>query len=196
MKKTRKNADKTRKVILLSAQKLFAKYGYSATSMQEIADKAKINQALLYHHFQNKKNLWRIVKDNFINKIKDPTQSIDEIPFNLKSVITHIIEQRYEIYFNNPEAARIMLWQQLEAGSKSFLLGSSASPDKWIEPLKKLQAQGLIKTAVNVEAVIIWISSSISGAVLSKETAFKLYQITPSKYKDMLINEFVMLLKP
>ena len=51
LNKLRPSADKTRKKILLSAQKIFAQDGFSGASISKIAAKASINKSLIYHHF-------------------------------------------------------------------------------------------------------------------------------------------------
>lgn len=47
--------------ILESATKNFLKKGFSGTRMQEIADDAEINKAMLHYYFRSKEKLYRIV---------------------------------------------------------------------------------------------------------------------------------------
>jgi len=47
--------------IVRAAYPLFVERGYDAVSMQEIADAVPIHKATLYHHFQNKDDLFRAV---------------------------------------------------------------------------------------------------------------------------------------
>jgi AcrR family transcriptional regulator len=47
--------------ILRAAYPLFVERGYAAVSMQEIADAVPIHKATLYHHFQNKDDLFLAV---------------------------------------------------------------------------------------------------------------------------------------
>ena len=65
----RQTGDNTREKIIQNAKKLFAKYGFSETSMAKIATTAKINQSLIFHHFKNKSNLWKIVKQSVTSKL-------------------------------------------------------------------------------------------------------------------------------
>jgi AcrR family transcriptional regulator len=44
--------------ILREARALFTAHGYAAVSMQQIADAATVNKATLYHHFQDKDDLF------------------------------------------------------------------------------------------------------------------------------------------
>lgn len=47
--------------IVLAAYPLFVEHGYDSVSMQDIAGAVPIHKATLYHHFQNKDDLFRAV---------------------------------------------------------------------------------------------------------------------------------------
>ncbi|UCH33643.1 MAG: TetR/AcrR family transcriptional regulator [Armatimonadota bacterium] len=48
--------------IMEAAERLFADQGYSATSVGQIAEAARVNRALLYYYFKNKRDLyWAII---------------------------------------------------------------------------------------------------------------------------------------
>jgi AcrR family transcriptional regulator len=42
---------------------VFAKHGYEATSMEELADRAKVSKPILYEHFGGKEGLYAVVVD-------------------------------------------------------------------------------------------------------------------------------------
>ena len=50
--------------IILTARKHFSRYGYSKTTMEEIARECKITKPTLYSHFSGKAELFRAVIDN------------------------------------------------------------------------------------------------------------------------------------
>lgn len=54
----------TEKKILASAKKVFTKKGYDGTRMQEIADEAQINKALLHYYFRSKDKLFERIFDD------------------------------------------------------------------------------------------------------------------------------------
>ena len=85
-KKIREN---TRAKILVSALELFAKKGYSNTSISEIAKSANISKGLAYNYFKSKEMLMQeVIKILFaeigamfvvIEEIKDPFEKIHKI---------------------------------------------------------------------------------------------------------------------
>lgn len=114
-RKQRPSADMTRSNILQAAQDLFANHGFAGTSISMIAKQAGVNQSLIYHHFTNKHDLWRKVKKEFIT----PYMPKDNPGAQLQSLDLHdfiktIIMVRFNIYKNNPDMGRMVLWQLLE----------------------------------------------------------------------------------
>ena len=60
MKKADQSAS-TRKIILDAAARCFAEKGYSACSMQEIAERAHMSKGAIYGHFSSKEELFRTI---------------------------------------------------------------------------------------------------------------------------------------
>jgi AcrR family transcriptional regulator len=59
----------SRKHIAEIALQLFAKHGYHATSVSQIAAKAKISKGLLYNYFKNKEDLLKSIIEDGLNEI-------------------------------------------------------------------------------------------------------------------------------
>jgi AcrR family transcriptional regulator len=53
-----RDADATRRALLDAARVLFAQDGYDATTVRAVADRAGVNQALLFRYFGNKEGLF------------------------------------------------------------------------------------------------------------------------------------------
>ncbi len=51
----------TREILLKAAQKLFARFGFNKTTVDEIASAAHIAKSTLYHHFESKEDIFRAV---------------------------------------------------------------------------------------------------------------------------------------
>ncbi|MFC0547639.1 TetR/AcrR family transcriptional regulator [Kutzneria chonburiensis] len=57
----RRDAAATKAALLRAAQELFTERGYERTTVRDIADRAGVNQALLFRYFGNKEDLFHVV---------------------------------------------------------------------------------------------------------------------------------------
>jgi AcrR family transcriptional regulator len=55
------HAEATRRAVLTAARSLFGRKGYAQTSVDEIADAARVTKGAVYHHFAGKEALFRAV---------------------------------------------------------------------------------------------------------------------------------------
>jgi AcrR family transcriptional regulator len=55
------NAESTRRALLREARRLFARRGYANVSLEEICRRARVTKGALYHHFRDKRDLFRTV---------------------------------------------------------------------------------------------------------------------------------------
>lgn len=64
------HAADTRRALVTAARRLFALQGYAATSLDEVCERARVTKGALYHHFQNKEDLFAAVlaevEDDFL----------------------------------------------------------------------------------------------------------------------------------
>jgi AcrR family transcriptional regulator len=61
--RTRLPATERRAQLIDVGRAVFAKHGYEGTSMEEIADKAKVSKPIVYEHFGGKEGLYAVVVD-------------------------------------------------------------------------------------------------------------------------------------
>lgn len=180
----RKVADKTRQAILKSACKLFAATGFSGTSTQAIAKAAKTNEALIFHHFKNKAQLWKRVKEHIVESIS--LEPLNSQPASLNEFLTKVIEQRLCAYQQKPELARLLQWQALEKKQSKLFAGNVLAPTNWIIPLRHLQEVGKIKSDVKLEFIIVWLAASINALIFDAMHVFG-DAISRNKYIDYVI---------
>ena len=70
-------SERSRKEILDAALELFSHLGYGATSVSDIAAKAKVSKGNVYHHFSDKEAIFRALIDRYFQAISQP-----DFPFN------------------------------------------------------------------------------------------------------------------
>ncbi|MCE3232793.1 MAG: putative transcriptional regulator, TetR family [Rickettsiaceae bacterium] len=159
----RRIADNTREKILKAAEKLFAAKGFSGTSTAAIAKAAKVNEALLFHHFGNKAKLWQQVKANIIEHL--PNLNINPTPNTLEDFLKEAIDQRILSYQSQPNLLRIMRWQSLEEDKTYLAGGNKLAPLQWLPAIEYLQQQEKINANTPAEMIMLWLTYSINALI-------------------------------
>ena len=65
----RLSASERRAQLIEVGRAVFAKKGYEATSVEEIADRAKVSKPIVYEHFGGKEGLYAVVVDREMNYV-------------------------------------------------------------------------------------------------------------------------------
>ncbi len=109
--------DSPRAKILATAFELFAKKGFEATSVREIADAAKVNSAMIHYYYQSKENLYRRVMEEQVagiaqyiaNNVIPTVNSPEQVIFGIPRFLMTMLRER-------PLLARLMLREMAEGG--------------------------------------------------------------------------------
>jgi AcrR family transcriptional regulator len=89
---------KTKEVIVSTASKLFGRYGFYKTSMDEIAKLARKAKGSLYYHFESKEDLFKEVVSQELDILKFELNKIIQLPhLNAAELLIHYLNTRMEI---------------------------------------------------------------------------------------------------
>lgn len=103
------NTSPTEQRIFSAASEVFEEKGYTGARMQEIADRAGINKALLHYYFRTKEQLFRAVFQVLLKKMFEKIFSIftQEIPF--KEKLRLFLDEHIEFLVKNPKLPIFLL---------------------------------------------------------------------------------------
>jgi AcrR family transcriptional regulator len=131
---TTKTTESTEERILDAARKVFARKGRDGARMQEIADEAGINRALLHYYFRSKQGLFEAV---FARMFEQFVRSYDTVlvpgqPFHetLRRFIHHYIDYVSE----HQDMARLIVSENLRGDSMPGELMSRAASKEGSPP--------------------------------------------------------------
>lgn len=129
---TRRSTAEVRRLLLVSAQELFATRGYAATTTREIAERAGVSEALVFRHFMSKDRLFEkaILRPfgEFVNDFVDqwelaaPGQQGEEDLFRL------FVTGLYDLLRANRELALAMASASLFENGSAERFGGQKSP--------------------------------------------------------------------
>ena len=70
------HVEATRAALLKAARKLFSAKGYAGVSTEEIVRQARVTRGALYHHFRDKRDLFRAVSDQVGQEMRDRLERV------------------------------------------------------------------------------------------------------------------------
>jgi AcrR family transcriptional regulator len=151
-----------REQILTAATEAFARSGFAATSLEDIAAEAGVTRVILYRHFDSKTDLYQAVLDRMCARIDahvaEPVggftdASIDglleaavESPAGFRLLFQHALRE--------PEFKERIEKFRADITAAAFLQISALVPD---EALARWAAQ--LAPAVAIEAIIAWLDA-------------------------------------
>jgi TetR/AcrR family transcriptional regulator len=114
------SGENTENQILLAARTVFIAKGFEGARMQEIADQAGINKALLHYYFRSKENLFEAVFSEVAANLFPALKQLLEAELGLKEKITFFIKIYLKTLEENPFVPAFVI-NTLNTNPDSFL---------------------------------------------------------------------------
>ncbi len=153
----------TEKVILDAARSIFSEKGLAGARMQEIADRANINKAMLHYYFRSKDKLFeRVFKEAFQEFWPQITKSILESG-TVEDFLKRAIGSYVDLFMNKPYLP-IFILSEVNSNPdriESLIKEGGVQPQIIIEYLQDKMEQGLLKKMNPRELLVNVISLSI-----------------------------------
>lgn len=113
-------SSQTRSAILNAATNCFAAFGYSATGVAEICDKALVSKGAFYYHFESKEAVFLELIDAWLSNLE---RTLEEVVFRTETVPEGLLEMAdiiQPVIENNPEIMGLFLelWTQASRNEK------------------------------------------------------------------------------
>ncbi len=94
--------DSTEQKIIEAAKTVFIKKGMDGARMQEIADEAGINKALLHYYFRSKQKLFEAIFSNLFQQIFPNILTLMDQAKTIQKRISEFLEHYLDILLKNP----------------------------------------------------------------------------------------------
>lgn len=104
----------TRDRILISARTEFASFGLAGARVDRIAERAGVNKAMIYYHFQSKENLHSAVIRAHLEQMGELVGLRLEKPGTLEECLAQVLEGHVQLLRRTPEFVPMMLRELAE----------------------------------------------------------------------------------
>jgi len=185
----------TKNKILAAARELFVAHGYAGTSVGKIAKLAEVNHSLVFHHFQNKEQLWIAVKENIVAEADLQNKSLPDTSLNFSDFLAAVFEKCTRFYRENPDIIHMINWQRVEQNTNQNIgITNSSDMQNWISAFKHYQAKGDINPAFKPEFIITMTFGIISSSALDPNV-FLANKRSQNAYMQFCVDGLVKMLK-
>lgn len=113
------NIKHTEEKILHAAMNVFVKKGRYGAKMQEIADEANINKAMLHYYFRSKDKLYTKVFESLFTKIFGSLHVVFKKDISFKEKLTAFIDQYTDLIAQNSQIP-LFIMRELSEGAEEI----------------------------------------------------------------------------
>jgi len=179
----------TEEKILTSAKSVFMAKGMFGARMQDIADEAGINKALLHYYFRSKEKLFEVIFSEAAQKLIPKINFIFESDMPLFEKIEHFCDDYITIMAENPYLPLFVL-NEINQDANRFLNNiwakqSMPRPKNFLDQIEKEVKKGTIKPISPLHLLINLISMTIFPFIGKPMFQFNL-QLDELQYRQIM----------
>ena len=98
----------TRAALLSTAISEFAEKGFAGARVDEIANRAGVNKQLLYHHFGNKDDLYRVALETVYSEIREKEKALHLGDLSPVEAMRTLVGYSFDYLEEHPEFIRLL----------------------------------------------------------------------------------------
>jgi len=157
------------KDILKAAIAIIANQGYEKLTTKNLATKIGVTDAALYRHFRSKRELVTMILGYFESISNKVLQEIRDRAYPPLESIRHFVEDRYILFSNYPDLAKVMFSEELFKNDPTFKGQSQCIMHKHKQALEnyiiQAQQEGKIRTDLSAKQLFRIIVGSMRFTV-------------------------------
>jgi AcrR family transcriptional regulator len=199
--KARKNDSSTEEKILMAARQVFIEKGLAGARMQDIADRAEINKAMLHYYFKSKEMLFEVIFKETAGKLFPHFEKLMDSDLNFFDKIRSIVSSYIETIIQNPYIPLFVMNEMNknpEIGMKTFFEAQKPGfVRKLREAIEKSVKDGVIEP-INPIHFIMNMFSMCAFPFIAKPMINLLTGIEDDQFKSLmeqrkvLVAEFII----
>lgn len=173
MRKTKEEAEKTKDLILKAAIKEIGERGYSATRLEDIAQRANVTRGAIYHYYKNKNAILYDIHNKNKNRIHDAMIKIENENEDPIGVMKESLLEIFEKFENDEEFKDIEeVFLKIEFASiiredadlrESFQSDMIENQNRILNIIAKAQKMGKIRSDISAANLALTITSFYFG---------------------------------
>lgn len=197
--------------ILNAAIEVFTEKGFHGTKMQEIADRAGTNKALLHYYFRSKERLYSHIFERVFKKFIAGSADIPDGSSGIEDILYHFIDRFINVLKQNPKIPMFIIHELSQGGKTASRIVSNfmqtmpdLGPWRLIRIIEEAAKRGEIDTAVDGRQFLItllgaciyfFMAEPIVAQVLSSDDSYDRERFLKER-KKAIFNTLMYGIKP
>lgn len=99
--------------ILIAARALFAERGYEGVSIRDIAERAKVSKANVFHHFTNKMGLYRAVLEDSSSMFEQVREQLNHGDAPARERLQRFAHEHLQLMLRDPHSVDLFMRQMM-----------------------------------------------------------------------------------
>jgi AcrR family transcriptional regulator len=179
--------ESTENQILIAAREVFIVKGFEGTRMQEIADHAGINKALLHYYFRSKEKLFEAVFSEVAANLFPAMRQLLEAELGIREKLTFFIKIYLKALHENPFIPSFVI-NTLNSNTESFLKYIKKAGIKPLLLQKQIDeeaARGVIR-AIKAEHLVVNIIALCVFPFVARPIVQNIFEMNDEEYQAYL----------
>ena len=173
--------------ILVAAREVFIAKGYESARMQEIADRAGINKALLHYYFRSKENLFDAVFSEVASHLFPAVRQLLESDLAIKEKISFFVKIYLNALHENPYIPTFVI-NTLNSNPEKFLKyiqKSGINPVMIQKQIDEEAARGIIRP-IKAEHLLVNTIAMCLFPFVARPIIQNIFQMSDAEYQAYL----------
>ena len=156
-----------REELVKIAGELFARQGYRATTVRDIADKADILSGSLFHHFDSKDGILDEIVSPFFDELVERSLAVESEGLSPRETVEGLVTVYITMMKKSPNSARIIYndWNYIVT-SRPYLERGFAEIDRlWSDLMRSAVDSGLFRSDLDYRIVYRMLRGSLTDVI-------------------------------
>lgn len=178
----------TEQAILEAAKKVFILKGLDGARMQEIADEAGINKALLHYYFRTKEKLFESIFNEVLNKFSSSVVKVLMSDLPLFDKIERFADTYINLLIKNPYAPNFLVNEINRNPERivNVLKGKGVNPNLLRKQIKQEIEAGIIRE-IKIEDLMANMMSMCIFPFVARNIIISMLEMNEEDYKAFLL---------
>ncbi len=142
--------NETEQKILEAAKAIFIQKGFAGARMQEIADKAEINKAMLHYYFKSKRRLFEGIVAANVQVMGPKLSAVLTTKGSVYDKLCLLVDTYIDTIVQNPDMPMFLLHEMAQGNKDSIekmkqIIDDDQSLLKFMDQMQEEQEQGILK---------------------------------------------------